>query len=98
MALQEVYGPIHQVHITLVSYDGQNLISCNKSICALWSEHFLILFSANRNVQDTAIHRIPKLPLRQELDEPPAFQETIEAIVRLQFRKVARVDDIAPEI
>ena len=62
-----------------------------------WSGHFQSIFTANRNVQDTVIHRIPILPLKQGPDEPPTLQETTEAIARIQCHK-AGVGCILPEI
>ena len=93
-----MHGPTYQVHTPLRSSDGQNLLSDNTSIHAGWPEHFQSLFTANHNVQDTAIHRIPQLPLKQELYEPPTRQETIMAIAHLQCHKAAGADNITPEI
>ena len=96
-----LYMCIHMyicVYIYICISDGQNLLSDNSSIISRWSEHFQSLFNTNRNEQDTAIHHIPQLPLKQELDEPLALHETIEVIVHLQCRKAAGVDGIPPEI
>ena len=53
-----MYGTTHQVHTPSRSSDGQSLLSDNAFILARWSVHFQSLFSANRNVHNTAIHRI----------------------------------------
>ncbi|GFO14619.1 endonuclease-reverse transcriptase [Plakobranchus ocellatus] len=97
-ALKTVYGPSHQVQSPLRSSDGLDLLTDSTSILTRWSEHFQNLFSANRTVQDTAMDRIPQLPLRDELDEIPSLEETIEAISQLKSRKAAGVDSIPPEI
>ncbi|GFN82466.1 hypothetical protein PoB_000897200 [Plakobranchus ocellatus] len=97
-ALKAVYGPSHQVQSPLRSSDGLDLLTDSTSILTRWSEHFQNLFSANRTVQDTAMDRIPQLPLRDELDEIPSLEETIEAISQLKSRKAAGVDSIPPEI
>ena len=97
-ALKAVYGPTQQVQSPLRSSDGQVLLTDNASILARWSEHFQTLFCANRTVQDTAIDRVPQLPLKEELDDPPTFEELIEAIEQLKSRKAAGVDGIPPEI
>ena len=60
-------------------------------------EHIQILFSVNRNEQDTAIHHFPQLPFKQELDNPHTLQETIETTAHHQCRKAASVDGIPPE-
>ena len=77
-----MYWPAHQVHTPLRSSDEQNL-SDNDPNLARCSQHIHDPFSVNCNAQDTAIHRIPQIPLRQELYEPPTIQETIEAIAHL---------------
>ncbi|GFO35998.1 endonuclease-reverse transcriptase [Plakobranchus ocellatus] len=82
--LKAVYGPSHQVQSPLRSSDGLDLLTDSTSILTRWSEHFQNLFSANRTVQDTAMDRIPQLPLRDELDEIPSLEETIEAISQLK--------------
>lgn len=97
-ALKAVYGPTHQVQSPLRSSDGQDLLTDNISILARWSEHFQSLFSANRTIQDTAIHRVPQLPLKEELDKPPSLEETTKAIKQLKSRKAAGIDGIPPEI
>ena len=55
-------------------------------------------FSANRTVQGTVIDRVPQLPLKGELDEPPTLEELTDAIEQLKSRKAAGVDGILPEI
>ncbi|GFN92963.1 hypothetical protein PoB_001946900 [Plakobranchus ocellatus] len=97
-ALKAVYGPSHQVQSPLRSSDGLDLLTDSTSILTRWSEHFQNLFSDNRTVQDTAMDRIPQLPLRDELDEIPSLEETIEAISQFKSRKAAGVDSIPPEI
>ena len=68
------------------------------SILARWSEHFQTLFSANGDVQDTAINRVPQLPPIEALDEPPTLEELTVAIDQLKSHKAAGVDGIPPEI
>ena len=93
-----MYGPTHQAYTPLLSSDGQNLPLDNYLIIVRWSENLQSPISANRNVQDNAIHRIPQLPLKLELDAPPTLQETIEAIAHLPCCKTAGVDGIQPVI
>lgn len=97
-ALKAVYGHTHQVQSPLRGSEGQDLLTDNTSILARWSEHFQTLFSANRTVYDTAIDRVPELPLKEELDEPPTLEELTETIEQLKSRKAAGVDGIPPEI
>ena len=71
-----MYGSTHQLQALLRCSDVLDLLTDNISIHACWSEHILSLFSANRGMQDTDIHGIPQLPLKQELDNPPTLNET----------------------
>ena len=82
-------GTTHQVHTHLGSSDRQDLPTGNISIIARLFEHFHILLCANRNIQDTAIHRILQLLFQHEFEKPPTIKETIEAIAHPQCRKAA---------
>ena len=96
--LKAVYGPTRRIQSPLRSLDGRDLLTDNASILERWSEHFHCLFNEDRRVQDTAINRIRKLPIKEELDEPPSLEETITAINQLKSRKAAGIDGIPPEI
>ena len=93
-----MYGPSHHVHTLLRSSDEQKFHSDNSSVHAHLSEHVQSHFSANHNVQDPVIHRIPQLTLKQVRNESPTAQERTEAIAHLQCHKAAGVDSIPPEI
>ena len=67
-ALWTVYGPSHQVRTPLHSSDRQHILSDNTSNLAHLSMHFQSLLSAERTVQDTAIHRTPQLPSKLVFD------------------------------
>ncbi|GFR64639.1 cilia- and flagella-associated protein 74-like [Elysia marginata] len=97
-ALKTVYGPTHQIQSPLRSSDGQQLLTEKPDILTRWAEHFNTLFSTDRSVQDAALHRIPHLPLIEELDDPPTLEETITAIGQLKSHKAAGIDGIPPEI
>ena len=97
-ALEAMYRPTHHDSSPLRRSDGQNLLSDNSSILARWSEHFQSFFSAYRNVQDTAIHRIPHLSIKQKLDESPTLHDMIKAIAHLHSCKAPGIDGIPPEI
>ncbi|XP_063615913.1 uncharacterized protein LOC134789136 [Penaeus indicus] len=97
-ALKAVYGPTHHVQSPLRSTDGQALFTGKTSILNRWSEHFQVLFSADRVVQDSAVLRIPQKPVIVELDELPSMEEVSKAIEQLKSGKAAGVDRIPPEI
>jgi len=82
----------------LRSLDGNSLLTDKVSILSRWSEHFQALFGANRTVHDTAILRIPQLPVKPELDQIPSLQETVKAIKKLQNGKAAGGDGIPAKI
>ena len=86
-ALKSVYGPAHHVQSPLRSADGQVLLTDGAYIQSRWSEHFQALFRADRVVQDSAILRIPQLPVKVKLDEPSSMEELTEAIKRLEVAK-----------
>ena len=62
-----------------------------------WSEHFQELFSADRVVQDSALLRIPQLPVKVELYKLPSMEELIKAIEQMNSGKAAGVDGIPPK-
>ena len=95
-ALKAVYGPTHQARSSLRSADGRALLKDKTFILSRWSEHFQELFSADRVVQDSALLRIPQLPVKVKLDELPSMQELVKAIE--QMKKAAEVDGIPPEL
>ena len=95
--LKVVYGPTHQARSPLRSADGRALLKDQTSILSRCSEHFQELFSADRVVQDSALLRIPQLPVKVELDELPSMQELIKAIKQMKSGKAAGVDGIPPE-
>ena len=92
-----VYSPTHQARSPLRSADGRALLKDQTSILSRCSEHFQELFSADRVVQDSALLRIPQLPVKVELDELPSMQELIKAIKQMKSGKAAGVDGIPPE-
>ena len=96
-ALKPVYGPTHQVRSPLPSADGRALLKDKTSILNCWSELFQEFFSTDRVFQDSALLRIPQLPVKVELDELPSMQELIKAIEQMKSGKAAEVDGIAPE-
>ena len=93
-----MYGSTHQVHTPIRRPDGQDILTDSTSFFARWSEHLQSLFSANRYVEDTAIHHIPQLLQKQVLDQPPTLEGTIRSILYLLSHKVGRLDGISPEI
>ena len=92
-----MYGPTHQARSPFRSVDGRALLKDQTSILSRWSEHFQELFSADRVVQDSALLRIPQLPVKVELDKLPSMQELIKAIEQMNSGKAAGVDGIPLE-
>ena len=92
--IEVVLWSAHVVRTPQRSSVGQDIHTDITSL-AQWCGHFQIICSANHTVQDTVIHRILQLTLKQVFDEHPTFEETIEDIVLLQCRKAASVDGIS---
>ena len=78
-ALKAVYGLTHQAQSILRSADGQAILTDKTSILSRRSEYFQALFSADRVVQDSALLRIPQLPIKEELEKRPSMQELTKA-------------------
>ena len=95
--LKAVYGPTHQARSPLRSVNGPALLKDKTSILSRWSEYFQELFSDDRVVQDSALLRIPQLPVKVELDKLPSMQELIKAIEQMKSGKAAGVEGIPPE-
>ena len=51
-ALKAIYGPSHQIQVTLRSSDGSILLTDKEAILQRWSEHFEGLFSDRHTVQE----------------------------------------------
>ncbi|KAI8484505.1 hypothetical protein Bbelb_377760 [Branchiostoma belcheri] len=97
-ALKAVYGPTHQVVAPLRSTDGQTLFTDKASILNRWTEHFQTLFSANRTVANSALQRVPRQPIKEDLDLVPTLEEVIKATDQQKSGKAAGVDGLPPEI
>ena len=53
--LKAVYGPSHQIQAPLCSMDGSALLTDEEAILQRWLEHFEVLFSDLRTVQESSL-------------------------------------------
>ena len=97
-ALKVVWDPTNWVQIPLRSADVQVLFTDEASILSRWSEHFQSLISADCVVQSLALLRIPKQPIKAELNELLYMKEITTTIEHLRSGKAAGVNGIPPEL
>ncbi|XP_076442022.1 uncharacterized protein LOC143281001 [Babylonia areolata] len=97
-ALRAAYGPSLQVQAPLRSSDGTTLLTDRDSILHRWTEHYQDLFGDQRTVQDSSIDKIPQLPVKHDLDNPPLFEEVKSAIKKLKGGKAPGIDGLPAEV
>ena len=63
-----------------------------------WTEHYQELYATQNVVTDSAIYRIPELPVLDQLDAQPSLEELSKAIDHLSNGKAPGNDGIPAEV
>ena len=79
-ALKAVYGPTASGSSPLLSADGNNLIADKEKILERWAEHFKGVLNKPSAINDSAIARLPQIPLNDSLADIPNEAEVLKAI------------------
>ena len=74
------------------------LINNKEMILERWAEYLQNLLYKVHTTDPDFLYDLPTLPIIQELDDPPSFDEVERAIHRLKDNKAAGPDNIPPEV
>ena len=96
-ATKRVYGPQQRSQAPIRDADGV-LIKDAEGIRKRWAEHFCTLLNHTTNTDHAILEELPTLPMKEELDEAPTYQETVEAIQALKMNKAAGPDEVPSEL
>ncbi|BHF58665.1 hypothetical protein SprV_0100161900 [Sparganum proliferum] len=97
-AIKSVYGPPTKGTDSLLSADGNTLLTEKSQIQQRWAEHFRGVLNRPSTISDVAIARLPQVETNVDLDLPPSLQETIRAVQQLSSGKVPGSDAIPAEV
>ena len=92
-AVKAVYGPTKRPPASLKSADG-DLLNNDEDISRRWKEIFEGLLNSAHRVNPDFIERLPLLPCRDELDNPPSLNKVLSAIRCMKNNKAAGPDDV----
>ena len=92
-----IYGPTKRNIAPVRSAEGE-LLKDNNAIRERWRQHFNTLLNQRNPVEPTILDTIPNAPQAIDLDEPPSFDETVQAIRSLKNNKSPGPDGIPSEL
>ena len=75
-ALKTIYGPKSSGATTLLSADGNTLLTDKEAILERWAEHFNSVLYRPSSINEDAIDRLPQIECNVLLDEFPTVTET----------------------
>ena len=74
-ALKTIYGPKSSGATTLLSADGNTLLTDKEAILEMWAEHFNSVLNRPSSINEDAIDRLPQIECNVLLDEFPTVTE-----------------------
>ena len=75
-ALKTIYGPKSSGATTLLSADGNTLLTDKEAILKRWAEHFNSVLNQPSSINEDAIDRLPQIEFNVLLDEfPPSWKQ-----------------------
>ena len=96
-ALEGVYGSSRFSLHPVGSTDGV-FIKNKELILERWAEYLQNLLNKVHTTDPGFLDDIPTLPIIQELDDPPSFDEVEKAILSLKDNKAAGPDNIPADV
>ena len=93
-ALKTIYGPKSSGATTLLSADGNTLLTDKEAILERWAEHFNSVLNRPSSINEDAIDRLPQIECNVLLDEFPTVTETRKAVQQLSSGKAPGADAI----
>ena len=97
-ALKTIYGPKSSGATTLLSADGNTLLTDKEAILERWAEHFNSVLNRPSSINQDAIDRLPQIECNVLLDEFPTVAETRKAVQQLSSGKAPGADAIPAEV
>ena len=97
-ALKTIYGPKSSGATTLLSADGNTLLTDKEAILERWAEHFNSVLNRPSSINEDAIDRLPQIECNALLDEFPTVTETRKAVQQLSSGKAPGADAIPAEV
>ena len=97
-ALKTIYGPKSSGATTLLSADGNTLLTDKEAILERWAEHFNSVLNRPSSINEEAIDRLPQIECNVLLDEFPTVTETRKAVQQLSSGKAPGADAIPDEV
>ena len=97
-ALKTIYGPKSSGATTLLSADGNTLLTDKEAILERWAEHFNSVLNRPSSINQDAIDRLPQIECNVMLDEFPTVTETRKAVQQLSSGKAPGADAIPAEV
>ena len=96
-ATKKIYGPTSQGVRPAAGKDG----TLHKDIAGIrnrWREHFCELLNQNPSVDNAEVEKLPQLPVKCQLDDPPTLGEVATAISAMKNGKAVGPDGIPAEV
>ena len=97
-ALKTIYGPKSSGATTLLSADGNTLLTDKEAILERWAEHFNSVLNRPSSINQDAIDRLPQIECSVLLNEFPTVTETRKAVQQLSSGKAPDADAIPAEV
>ena len=97
-ALKTIYGPKSSGATTLLSADGNTLLTDKEAILERWAKHFNSVLNRPSSINQDAIDRLPQIECNVLLDEFPTVTETRKAVQQLSSGKAPGADAIPAEV
>ena len=85
--LREVYGPQRRGTAQLFDLDGITVLKEKDQTLNRFAQHFEQLLNVEGSVDQSALDSLPNLPPNVSLDEPPSFEEVLDAITATRENK-----------
>ncbi|KAL8578631.1 hypothetical protein ACOMHN_007089 [Nucella lapillus] len=95
--IKKAFGPSAIKIAPLKSTTGEIITNRTKQM-ERWAEYYQELYSRETIVTDTAVKNTCSLPVIEELDDPPTFEELSKAIDSLARSKAPGIDGIPPKV
>ena len=95
--LKAIYGPQKRNLVPVRSQEG-NLLKDKSAILNRWAQHFQTLLNHKNPTTPNILDEIPLAPLANEMDVPPTFKETTDAIKSLKNNKAPGPDGLPSEL
>ena len=95
--IKKATGPLISKSAPLKSKTGEVITEQDKQL-QRWTEHYLELYATQNVVSDSALNRVPALPVLDQLDALPSIEELSKAIDHLSSGKAPGNDGIPAEV